>query len=108
MALDGIWPPGNTGYINTHTHLAGRIHSQASLYHVAMYLGDKSKRFLLQNVSDSVLPGPEAASPLIEQKNTAIWRKHTAISNLSKIPLLFRYFLSFLCTNFLLQEAIFP
>jgi hypothetical protein len=46
-----------------------------------------------------VLPGPEAASPQIEQKTTAIWQKYTAISNLSKIPLLFRYFLSFLCIN---------
>jgi hypothetical protein len=55
----------------------------------------------------AVLPGLEAA-PLIEQKTTAIWRKHAAISNFSKIPLLFRYFLSFLCTNFQLQEAVFP
>jgi hypothetical protein len=43
-----------------------------------------------------VLPGPEAASSLIEQKTTAIWPKYTAISNLSKIPQLFRYFLSFI------------
>jgi hypothetical protein len=40
---------------------------------------------------NAVLPDPEAASPLIEQKITAIWRKHAAISNFSKIPLLFRY-----------------
>jgi hypothetical protein len=47
--------------------------------------------------SPSVLPGLEAASPRapIEQKSTAIWRKLTAISNFSKIPLLFRYFWSF-------------
>jgi hypothetical protein len=56
----------------------------------------------------AVLPGPEAASPLIEQKTTAIWRKHTAISNLSKIPLFFCYFFSVLCTNYQLQEANFP
>jgi hypothetical protein len=35
-----------------------------------------------------VLPGPEAASPLFEQKSAAIWQKH-------KIPLLFRYILDF-------------
>jgi hypothetical protein len=40
--------------------------------------------FLLQ----AVLPGPEEASPPIEQKNTAIWRNHTANSNFQK----FRYF----------------
>jgi hypothetical protein len=45
--------------------------------------------------SKPVLPGLEAASPPIEQKSTAIWRKLTAISNFSKIPLLFRYFWSF-------------
>jgi hypothetical protein len=43
----------------------------------------------------SVLPGPEAAPPPIQQKSTAIWQKLTAISNFSKIPLLFRYFWSF-------------
>jgi hypothetical protein len=42
-----------------------------------------------------VLPGLEAAFPPIEQKSTAIWRKLTAISNFSEIPLLFRYFWSF-------------
>jgi hypothetical protein len=42
-----------------------------------------------------VLPGVEAAFPPIQQKYTAIWRKLTAISNFSKIPLLFRYFWSF-------------
>jgi hypothetical protein len=59
-------------------------------------------------LQDLVLPGPEAAFPIIDQKTTAIWQKHTAISNLSKIPLCFRYFLSFVCTNFQRQEAIFP
>jgi hypothetical protein len=43
----------------------------------------------------AVLPGLEAAFPPIEQKPTTIWRKLTAISNFSKIPLLFRYFWSF-------------
>jgi hypothetical protein len=43
----------------------------------------------------AVLPGLEAAFPPIKQKSTAIWRKLTAISNFSKIPLLFRYFWSF-------------
>jgi hypothetical protein len=43
----------------------------------------------------AVLPGLEAAFPKIEQKSTAIWRKLTAISNLSTIPLLSRYFWSF-------------
>jgi hypothetical protein len=42
-----------------------------------------------------VLPGLEAAFPPIDQKSTAIWRKFTAISNFSEIPLLFRYFWSF-------------
>jgi hypothetical protein len=37
-----------------------------------------------------VLPGLKAASPPIEQKSTAIWQKITAISNIYKIPLLFR------------------
>jgi hypothetical protein len=37
-------------------------------------------------------PGLQAASLPIEEKFTAVWRKHTAISNFSKIPLLFRYF----------------
>jgi hypothetical protein len=35
-----------------------------------------------------VLPGLEVAFPPMEQKSTAIWRKLTAILNLSKIPLL--------------------
>jgi hypothetical protein len=39
-----------------------------------------------------VLPGLEAAFPPIEQKSTVIWRKLTAISKFSEIPLLFRYF----------------
>jgi hypothetical protein len=39
-----------------------------------------------------VLPGPVSAFALSEQKTTAIWRKHAAISNFSTIPLLFRYF----------------
>jgi hypothetical protein len=43
----------------------------------------------------SVLPGRTAASPLFEQKSTAIWRQLTAISNFSQIPLLFSYFWSF-------------
>jgi hypothetical protein len=43
----------------------------------------------------SVLPGPDAASPPTQQKSTAIWRKFAAISNFSKIPLIFRYFWSF-------------
>jgi hypothetical protein len=30
-----------------------------------------------------------------QQKSTAIWRKFAAISNFSKIPLLYRYFWSF-------------
>jgi hypothetical protein len=42
-----------------------------------------------------VLPGPDVASPPTQQKSTAIWRKFDAISNFSKIPLLFRYFWSF-------------
>jgi hypothetical protein len=44
-----------------------------------------------------VLPGPEAASPPIEQKSAAIWQKHTANSNFNKIPLtvLFRDILHF-------------
>jgi hypothetical protein len=42
-----------------------------------------------------VLPGIEVAFPLMEQKSTANLQKITAISNLSKIPLLFRYFWSF-------------
>jgi hypothetical protein len=42
-----------------------------------------------------VLPDLEVAFPPMEQKSTAIWRKLTAISNLSKIPLLFRYYWSF-------------
>jgi hypothetical protein len=45
--------------------------------------------------SAPVLPGPEAASPPIQQKSAAIWRKLTAISKFSKIPLLFRYFWPF-------------
>jgi hypothetical protein len=42
-----------------------------------------------------VFSGPEAASPPIQQKFTTIWRKLAAISNISKIPLLFSYFWSF-------------
>jgi hypothetical protein len=42
-----------------------------------------------------VLPGPEQAGPPFQQKYTAIWQKHTAISNFLQIPLLFRYFTSF-------------
>jgi hypothetical protein len=38
-----------------------------------------------------VLPGPEKAFPPFEQKSSVIWRKHTVISNFSKIPLIFRY-----------------
>jgi hypothetical protein len=38
----------------------------------------------------TVLPGPEAASPLIEQKPTAIWQKQT-----------------YLLSNFLLLRKIF-
>jgi hypothetical protein len=37
-----------------------------------------------------VLPGPEAAFPPIEQKNYRYLAKHTAISNVAEIPLLFR------------------
>jgi hypothetical protein len=43
----------------------------------------------------TVLPGPDAASPSTRPKSTAIWRKFAAISNFSKIPLIFRYFWSF-------------
>jgi hypothetical protein len=32
-----------------------------------------------QSIVQSVLPGPEAASPLIQQNITAIWRNQTAI-----------------------------
>jgi hypothetical protein len=46
-----------------------------------------------------VLPGLEAAFPQIEQKSAAICRKLTAITNFSKIPLLFRYFWSFVKIN---------
>jgi hypothetical protein len=46
---------------------------------------------LKQSVPETVLPGPEAAAQLIEQKTTAIWRTYTAISNLSKIPLFSKY-----------------
>jgi hypothetical protein len=42
-----------------------------------------------------VLPGPEEASLLLDPKFSAIWQKHTANSNLIKMPLLFRYFWSF-------------
>jgi hypothetical protein len=42
-----------------------------------------------------VLPGHDVASPPTQQKSTAIWRKFAAISNFSKIPLIFRYFWSF-------------
>jgi hypothetical protein len=55
-----------------------------------MARGAKQKQKLLDILANSVLPGPEAASPpAIQQKYTAIWRKLTAISNFSKIPLLF-------------------
>jgi hypothetical protein len=37
-----------------------------------------------------LLPGPEEASPPIQQKYTAIYRNQTANLNF-KIPLLFRY-----------------
>jgi hypothetical protein len=37
---------------------------------------------------DSVLPGPEEASPPIQQKYTAFWQNHIANSNFKK----FRYF----------------
>jgi hypothetical protein len=46
-----------------------------------------------------VLPGLEGAFPPIEQKSTAIWRKLTAISNFSEIPLLFRFFGLFVKVN---------
>jgi hypothetical protein len=39
-----------------------------------------------------VLPGPEAGSPPIQQQSTAVWRKLTAISHFSKIPLLLVFF----------------
>jgi hypothetical protein len=39
-------------------------------------------------VCESVLPGHEEASPLVQTKLTAIWQKHTAYSNFKK----FRYF----------------
>jgi hypothetical protein len=42
-----------------------------------------------------VLPGSDVASPPTQQKSTTIWRKLAAISNFSKIPLLFRCFWSF-------------
>jgi hypothetical protein len=42
-----------------------------------------------------VLPGPDVASLPTQQKSRAIWRKFAAISNFSKISLLFRYFWSF-------------
>jgi hypothetical protein len=43
-----------------------------------------------------VLPGPAEASPPNRPKITAIWGKHTANSNFNQIPLLFRYFLTFI------------
>jgi hypothetical protein len=49
----------------------------------------------MRKVKKKVWPGLEAATPPIEEKSAAIWRKLTAISNFSKIPLLFRYFWSF-------------
>jgi hypothetical protein len=44
-------------------------------------------------VSGAVLPGPETAFPPFEQKSSAMWRKHTAISYFSKIPLLLVFYL---------------
>jgi hypothetical protein len=43
-------------------------------------------------VLSAVLPGAVVASPPTQQKSTAIWQKFAAISNCSKIPLLFRFF----------------
>jgi hypothetical protein len=45
--------------------------------------------------TQTVLPGPDAASPPIEQKSATIWQKHTANTNFNKIQLPFRYFLVF-------------
>jgi hypothetical protein len=36
------------------------------------------------SLAQTMLPGSDAASPLIGQKITAIWRKHTAILNFLK------------------------
>jgi hypothetical protein len=44
----------------------------------------------------TVLPGPAGAPPPNRPKITAIWCKHTANSNFTQIPLLFRYFLTFI------------
>jgi hypothetical protein len=52
----------------------------------------------------TVLPGFQKASPPIEQKIAAIWGKHTASSKETKIPLLFRYFLS--CTKYCIYIQI--
>jgi hypothetical protein len=54
-----------------------------------------------------VLPGPGAASPPIEQKSAAIWQKHTANSNVNKIPLLFHYILDFSAYLLLSQKKNF-
>jgi hypothetical protein len=52
-----------------------------------------------------VVPGPEEALPPIEPKYTAIWRKHSAISNNLKILLLFRYFFGlFLAADFKIKS----
>jgi hypothetical protein len=68
--------------------------------------GSESRHWVL--VTGTVLPGPEAASSLIEQKTTAICRKYTAISNLSKIPLLFCYFWVFCALTFNFRKQFFP
>jgi hypothetical protein len=50
---------------------------------------------LLLNFLDSVLLGPEEATPPIQQKNTALWRNHTANSNFQSsatFPLLASFF----------------
>jgi hypothetical protein len=46
---------------------------------------------------DAVLPGPEEALPPVEPKFTAIWRKHTATSNVIEIPLFSGLFLMLTC-----------
>jgi hypothetical protein len=48
---------------------------------------------------DTMLPGPEAPSPLIGQKTTAIFDENT---------LLFKILVKFRYTNFYLKEANFP
>jgi hypothetical protein len=47
---------------------------------------------LLTHHKESVLPGPEEALLPVEPKLTAIWQKHSAISDFLKILLLFCYF----------------